>query len=66
MTEQKSSAAPGLCESCRHARALTSSGGMTFYQCLRSEKEPVKYLKWPRLPVLSCSGYDQGEGEALA
>ena len=55
---------PGLCESCGHARALTSSSGATFYQCLRSETEP-NYPKWPRLPVLACPGYEPGEGEAL-
>jgi hypothetical protein len=41
-----------------------STGGATFYQCLRAEKEP-SYPKWPRLPVLSCPGCEPGEGEAL-
>ena len=57
--------APGLCEACRHARKLTSSSGTTFYQCLLAETDP-RFPKWPRLPVLSCSGYEPGEGEALS
>jgi len=57
--------APGLCGDCRHARTLTSSSGATFYQCLLAETDP-RFPKWPRLPVLSCSGYEPGEGEALA
>jgi hypothetical protein len=56
---------PGLCADCRRARALTSSGGNTFYQCLRAETDP-RYPKWPKLPVLSCPGYELGEGEATA
>jgi hypothetical protein len=56
---------PGLCGDCRHARTLTSSTGTCFYQCLLSESDP-RFPKWPRLPVLSCSGYEPGEGEALA
>jgi hypothetical protein len=56
---------PGLCGECRHARTLTSSGGATYYQCLLAETDP-RFPKWPRLPVLSCSGYEPGEGEALA
>ncbi|MFI5346806.1 MAG: hypothetical protein ACHQ51_10570 [Elusimicrobiota bacterium] len=54
----------GLCASCRRARALTSSGGSVFYQCLRAESDP-RYPKWPRLPVLSCPGHEPGEGEAM-
>jgi hypothetical protein len=55
---------PGLCADCGHARALTPRSGSTYYQCLRAEHEP-RYPKWPRLPVLSCPGYERGEGEAL-
>jgi hypothetical protein len=56
---------PGLCGECRHARALTSSGGATYYQCLRAEADP-RYSKWPRLPILQCPGFEPGDGEALA
>ena len=54
----------GLCTSCRRARALTSASGGVFYQCLRAESDP-RYPKWPRLPVLSCPGYEAGDGEAM-
>jgi len=62
MSEPPSS---GLCGSCRHARTLPSSRGSEFVQCMLAETDP-RFAKWPRLPVLSCAGYEAGEGEALA
>jgi hypothetical protein len=56
--------ARGLCGSCRHTRHLASSSGAAFVQCLLAQKDP-RFAKWPRLPVLSCTGYESGEGEAM-
>jgi hypothetical protein len=56
---------PGLCGDCRHARTLTSSAGAAYYQCLLADAD-ARFVKWPRLPVLSCAGHEPGEGEALA
>lgn len=56
---------PGLCESCRHARELTTANGGKFYQCLLAAKD-LRFPKWPRIPVLSCPGHEVGEGEKLA
>ncbi len=55
---------PGLCGECRHARSLTASRGASYYQCLLAEAD-ARYPKWPRLPVLSCPGYEPGEGERV-
>lgn len=54
----------GLCGSCRHARRIASASGSTFVQCRLAEKNP-RFEKWPRLPVLACSGHETGEGEAV-
>lgn len=50
-------AEPGLCASCRHARAVRSSRKSAFWLCERSRSEP-KYPKYPPLPVLRCLGYE--------
>jgi hypothetical protein len=55
---------PGLCASCRHARAVVSASGAAFVQCLRARSDP-RFPKWPALPVLACPGYETGEGEAV-
>jgi hypothetical protein len=34
--------------------------GSTFSLCRRSREDPV-YPRYPRLPVLSCPGYQTGE-----
>jgi hypothetical protein len=46
----------GLCEDCRHARIIKSDRSSTFLQCQLSFTDP-RFAKYPRLPVLRCSGY---------
>jgi hypothetical protein len=46
----------GLCERCEHARRIESSRGSIFFLCQLSSVNP-RFPKYPRLPVLSCSGY---------
>jgi hypothetical protein len=48
----------GLCADCQHMRLIKSDRGATFYFCQRSATDP-KFPKYPRLPVLECSGYEQ-------
>ena len=48
----------GLCADCIHAQQITSSKGSTFLLCGLS-KTDARFLKYPRLPVLSCSGYQK-------
>jgi hypothetical protein len=60
MTASKSSpdANPrlGLCADCRHARLINSSKGSQFLLCQLSQSDPT-FPKYPRLPILACSGY---------
>jgi hypothetical protein len=46
----------GLCATCVHAREIQSDRGSVFYFCELSATDPA-FPKYPRLPVLRCSGY---------
>ena len=46
----------GLCERCAHARRIVSSRGSLFYLCELSEVDST-FPRYPRLPVLCCSGF---------
>jgi hypothetical protein len=46
----------GLCASCIHARKVESEHGSRFYLCELSKSDP-RFAKYPRLPVMECSGY---------
>jgi hypothetical protein len=48
---------PGLCADCQFKRQIESDRGSIFYFCERSKTDP-KFPKYPRLPVLQCSGYE--------
>ena len=48
--------AVGLCASCVNVRRITSDRGSRFYLCELS-KVDSRFVKYPRLPVLSCPGY---------
>ncbi len=48
----------GLCGDCTHARQITSDRGSTFLQCQLSFTDP-RFEKYPRLPVLACTGYEK-------
>ena len=54
---------PGLCGTCTKAKIIRSDRGSVFYRCTLSETNPV-FPKYPRLPVLSCSGWNRAEPEA--
>jgi hypothetical protein len=47
----------GLCADCRNARRVESDRGSIFWRCELSLTDP-RFPKYPRLPVLACSGYD--------
>jgi hypothetical protein len=47
---------PGLCATCIHKREITSDRGSIFYRCALADTDP-RFPKYPRLPVLQCSGY---------
>ena len=46
----------GLCAGCLYARRIESARGSLFYLCEKSAADP-KYPKYPRLPVIRCTGY---------
>jgi hypothetical protein len=48
----------GLCADCVHARQITSDRASIFLQCQLSFTDP-HFAKYPRLPVLSCRGYEK-------
>jgi hypothetical protein len=52
----------GLCLRCRHAAAIKSTRNNVYYLCERSKTDP-QFPKYPRLPVLSCSGFEQRESK---
>jgi hypothetical protein len=45
----------GLCADCIHARRIESEKGSQFLFCRLSQTDP-SFPKYPRLPVLTCSG----------
>lgn len=47
----------GLCDRCRHQRLVPNTRGSVFSLCERSRTEPA-YPRYPRLPVLSCPGFE--------
>ena len=53
----------GLCARCVHARPISSSRGSVFYLCRLSEVD-TRFPKYPRLPVLRCSGFRATEVSA--
>jgi hypothetical protein len=48
----------GLCAACVYRSYVTNARGSKFLLCRRSVSDP-SFPKYPRLPVLSCSGYEK-------
>jgi hypothetical protein len=48
----------GLCSDCRFMRLVESDRGSRFYLCELSATNPA-FPKYPRLPVLQCTGYER-------
>ena len=46
----------GLCDSCVHQRIVRNTRGSSFSLCERS-RDDASYPRYPRLPVVSCRGY---------
>jgi hypothetical protein len=47
----------GLCADCIHHTEQVSSKGSVFIRCLLAETDP-RYTKYPRLPVIECTGFE--------
>jgi hypothetical protein len=55
LASAKQSSPAGLCSTCGYARRVEGKESV-FYLCERSFTDS-SFLKYPRLPVLQCSGY---------
>jgi hypothetical protein len=55
---------PGLCSSCRWTRIVESAKGSRFYLCGRSRFDP-RFARYPRIPVLRCTGHEPVDGGGL-
>ena len=53
----------GLCATCAHVRTVRSDRGSLFYLCSLSAGDTC-FPKYPRLPVLSCAGYEMDSGNS--
>ena len=47
----------GLCATCRHATVIQSDRGAKYYLCQLGLTDS-SFPKYPRLPVLTCRGYE--------
>lgn len=48
---------PGLCALCTHVNRNETRKGMVYWRCTRAATDP-RFPKYPRLPVLSCRGFE--------
>jgi hypothetical protein len=48
----------GLCERCRHARVVETPRSV-FWMCALAAADP-RFDKYPRLPILKCTGFEEG------
>jgi hypothetical protein len=46
----------GLCSNCQNVKVIHSGRGPIYYLCQLAATNP-QFPKYPRLPVLKCSGY---------
>jgi hypothetical protein len=51
----------GLCARCRHSRTVPTHTSL-YWMCELSKIDP-RFDKYPRLPVLSCVGFQHREEE---
>ena len=54
----------GLCADCRQSRKTESERGSVFWYCELSKLD-ARFVKYPRLPVLSCVGYEEKENQEV-
>jgi hypothetical protein len=50
----------GLCTTCHYVQRIESARASRFYLCKRSRAD-ARYPRYPRLPVLTCAGYEPDE-----
>ena len=68
---RKLGAAPGLCGTCVHAKLNETQRGTAYLRCTRAAWD-ARLSRYPRLPVITCPGFEaqgfeaQGVGPVLA
>lgn len=60
MNASNPSSVAGLCATCRYAQLIESSKGSEFLLCKLGKSDP-RFPKYPRLPVISCAGYQRSD-----
>jgi hypothetical protein len=50
----------GLCDTCAHQQEVRNTRGSVFSLCTRS-REDQAYPRYPRVPVVSCRGFELKE-----
>lgn len=50
--------APGLCGHCAHCQVI--DGARTRFYLCRLSAADARFPRYPRLPVLSCAGHQEG------
>lgn len=55
----KLGAEAGLCANCSHAKLNETRRGTAYLRCLRAEWDE-RMIRYPRLPVQVCSGFEDG------
>ncbi len=50
----------GLCSVCCQAQRIVSARGSSFYLCRMASRDET-FLRYPRLPVMSCRGFEDLE-----
>ncbi|MEY9844959.1 hypothetical protein [Streptacidiphilus sp. MAP5-3] len=55
----KLGAEPGLCAACAHVHLNETRRGTAYLRCTRAAWD-ARLPRYPRLPVLTCSGFEQG------
>jgi len=53
-------AEPGLCQTCRHAKLNQTRRGTAYLRCGRAAWDE-RLVRYPRLPVLACPGFEAQE-----
>ena len=59
MVEKAGAREVGLCSRCRHAR-IVDTPRSRFWNCAAAAWDE-RLVKYPRLPISSCPGYEEGE-----
>jgi propionyl-CoA synthetase len=56
----KLGADPGLCAACQHAKLNETRRGTAYLRCMRAAWD-TRLVRYPRLPVVRCVGFDPAD-----